>query len=70
MFNNYFNDYVRFASISKGKFPLEFTMPDIKFHGNENPYHHVIHFVSVMTLKGIYKDIFTLYFLRLLIWTL
>ena len=31
MFNNYFNDYVGFASISKGKLPSIFTILDMKF---------------------------------------
>ena len=62
MSNNYFNHYPRFSSISKGKLPPKFTVPDIKFHGTENPNHHVKNFVSVMTLKGIDKDIFHIIF--------
>jgi len=62
MFNNFYNDYVGFTTILKGKLPHKFTMPDIKFHGTENPNHHVRDFVSVMTLKGIDKDIFHLIF--------
>jgi len=58
MFNNYFNNYVRFTSISKVESPLKFAILDIKFHWNENPHQHVRNFVNAMTLKGINKDIF------------
>ena len=57
-----FNDYVGFTSIPKGKLPPMFTMPNIKFRGIENPHHHIIKFISAMTLHGIDKDIFYLIF--------
>jgi len=62
MFNNYSDDYAGFSSTPKGKLPLKFTMTNIKFHGTENPHHHVRNFVSAVTLKGIDKDIFHLIF--------
>jgi len=62
MFNNYFNEYKGFTSISKGKLPPEFTMADIKFHGTENPHHYMGNFVMAITLKGIDKFIFHLIF--------
>jgi len=37
IFNNYFIDYARFASIPKGKLNTKFTMPHIKFYGTEDP---------------------------------
>jgi len=37
-------------------------MLNIKFHRTENPLHHVSNFTSVMTLKGIGKDIFHIIF--------
>jgi len=58
VFNNYFNDYMGFTSIPKGKLPLKFTMPDIKFYGTKHP----LFLLSVMTLKGIEKDIFHIIF--------
>jgi len=61
-FTNYFNDYPWFTSIPKGKF-LKIHLPNIKFHGIENPNHYVSNFVSAMTLKGIDKDIFHIIFL-------
>ena len=39
MFNNYLEDYVEFTSIPKEKLSTKLTMPDIKFHGNENPHY-------------------------------
>jgi len=53
MFNNYFNDYMGFTSIPKGKLSPKFVMANIKFHGTLNPNHHVRNSVSAMTLKGI-----------------
>ena len=46
------------TTIPKEKLPPKFIMPDIKFHGAENPNLHVRNFVIVVTLKGIDKDIF------------
>lgn len=57
IFNNYFNEYVGFTSIPKGKLPPKFTMPNIKFHGTENSNHYLRNFASSMALKGIDKDI-------------
>jgi len=62
MFNNYFHDYAGFTSIPKGMLLPKFTMSNIKFHGTENPHHHVKNFISNMTLKGIDNDIFHLIF--------
>ena len=62
MFNNYFNDYIVFTSILKGKLPLKFSMPDIKVHGINNPYYHTRNFLSAMELKRIDKDIFHIIF--------
>jgi len=60
IFNNYFNDHVKFTSVPKGKLPPKFNVSNIKFHGTENLHHHMKNFVSVRTLKGTDKDI--LYF--------
>jgi len=62
MFSNYFNDHIELTLITKGKKPLKFTMDDIKFHGIENPYHHMRNFISAMSLKAIDKDILHLIF--------
>ena len=62
MFKNYFNDNAGFTSIPKGKLPLRFTMPCIKFNRIRNHHHHMRNLVSVMTLKGINNDIFHLIF--------
>ena len=63
MFNGCFNNYAGFTSISKGKLLPKLMMPNIKFHGTENSYHHVSDFISAMALKGIDKNIFHLIFL-------
>jgi len=57
MFNVYLNYHAEFTTIEKGKQSLNLTMPDIKFHGTENPHYHVRNFVSVITLEGIDRDI-------------
>jgi len=62
MFNNYFDNYTGFVSITKENLPPKFTMPDIKFQGTENPHHHVRNIVGAMILKGIDKDIFYITF--------
>jgi len=64
MFNNYFHNYIGFTLTPKGKLPLNFTMPDIKIHGTENPHHQVRNVVSVMALKAIDKNIFHIIFLK------
>jgi len=62
MFNNYLSDYEGFTSFPEWKLPPKFIMSNIKFHGTDNPNHHVRNFVSAMTLKGIDKDIFHIIF--------
>ena len=62
MFNNYFNDYTELTSIPKGKLPLKFTMPDIKFYGTENLHYHMMNFLTTMPLKGIDRDMFHIMF--------
>ena len=63
MLNHDFNNHKGVNSITKGKLPLKFTMPYIKFNGTENPYHHMKNFLSTLSLKGINKDIFHVTFL-------
>jgi len=48
---------VEFTSLTKEKLPLKFTTPDLNIQGTKNPCHHVMDFISVMTLKGLDKDI-------------
>ena len=62
MFNNYFIDCAGFISITKRELPSKFMMPNIKFHGIENPHHHIRNFVSTMTQKGIDSNIFHIIF--------
>ena len=46
----------------KASHPSNFMVQDTKFHGIENPHHHVKNFISVTTLKEIDKDIFHITF--------
>ena len=53
MFKNYYIDYTGLNSILKGKLPTKLTMSDMKYHGTENPNHHMKSFVTTTTSKRI-----------------